>query len=188
MTISRELPWKHSWFEPVRFPPAACLQQHSVKVDPGSCQPWAGLWLQACPVRRLRLFVDLGGAEGSAPFLHRGTLFAWILTLPTPLTVSCLISNLQLYLRQTLIHRSALRDTFPSQPARRITHCYLSLSLPLSISSELSAHIALQLCATRLQAIAKYQLLLGRLLSSQISCSLAFKCREFTLNIAAMCQ
>ncbi len=64
MAISEELPWKHSWFEPFRFFPAACLQSGSLKVDPGACQPWAGLWLQACPVQRLHPFVDLGGLRG----------------------------------------------------------------------------------------------------------------------------
>lgn len=64
MAISGELPWKHSWFEPFRFLPAACLQSGLLKVDPGSCQPWAGLWLQACPVQRLHPFVDLGGLRG----------------------------------------------------------------------------------------------------------------------------
>lgn len=64
MAISEELPWKHSWFKPFRFLPAACLQSGSPKVDPGSCQPWAGLWLQACPVQRLHPFVDLGGLRG----------------------------------------------------------------------------------------------------------------------------
>lgn len=60
--------------------------------------------------------------------------------------------------------------------------CYRSLSFP-----ELSTHIALPLCAIRLGAIAKDQLLLGRLLSSQFSRILAFKCRKFTLNFPAPC-
>lgn len=34
------------------------------KLTPASCQPWAGLWLQACPVRRLHPFVNLGGLRG----------------------------------------------------------------------------------------------------------------------------
>lgn len=64
MAISEELPWKQSWFEPFRFLLAACLRSVSLKVDPSSCQPWAGLWLQACPIQRLRPFVDLGGLRG----------------------------------------------------------------------------------------------------------------------------
>lgn len=67
--------------------------------------------------------------------------------------------------------------------------CYLSLSCAFLhfFFLELSAHIALQLLAIRLQAIAKDQLLLGHLLSSQISCILAFKCRKFTLDFPAPC-
>lgn len=80
---------------------------------------------------------------------------------------------------------------FPS--ARRAVCCVISHYLCLSplffpllfFPSELSTHIALQLRAIRLEAIAKDQLLLGRLLSSQISCILAFKCRKFTLNFPA---
>lgn len=67
--------------------------------------------------------------------------------------------------------------------------CYLSLSVPFCgfFFLRLSTHIALQLRATRLGAIAKDQLLLGRLLSSQISRILAFKCRKFTPNFPAPC-
>lgn len=70
--------------------------------------------------------------------------------------------------------------------------CYLPLSVPFlhfffPPPLQLSTRIAFQLPATRLEAIATYQLLLGHLLSFQISRILAFKCRKFTLNFAATC-
>lgn len=54
----------HPFRNPSSLLTAACLQSGLLKVDLSSCQPWAGLWLQACPVRRLCPFVNLGGLWG----------------------------------------------------------------------------------------------------------------------------
>lgn len=164
MAISEELPWKHSWFEPFRFPPAACLQSGSLKVDPGSCQPWAGLWLQACPVRRLRPFVDLGGL--------RGQLRSYTVK-PPRLDPRSANSTYRLLPRLLLPLQSAATSDRPWYIAEHYETCfplsqqgglcgvcvifhYLCLSpIFFFFLPELSTHIALQLRAIRLGAIAK---------------------------------
>lgn len=165
VAISEELPWKHSWFEPFRFLPAACLQSGSLKVDPGSCQPWAGLWLQACPVRRLRPFVDLGGL--------RGQLRSYTVK-PPRLDPHSANSTYRLPPRLLLPLQSAATSDRPWYIAEHYETCFplsqqgglcgvlssticafLQFFLFFSLSPELSTHIALQLRAIRLGAIAK---------------------------------
>lgn len=191
MAISGELPWKYCWFEPFSFLPAACLQSAPLKVDPGSCQPWAGLWLQACPVQRLRPFVDLGGLRGQLrsytvkPPLPGSSLCQLHLLSPAPSPAPSPICS---YLRPWYIAEH-YKTCFPlsQQGGLCVVLSFTICAFLHFFFPELSTHIALQLRAIRLQAIAKDQLLLGRLLSSQISRILAFKCRKFTLNFPAPC-
>lgn len=128
-----------------------------MKVDPSSCQPWAGLWLQACPIQRLRPFVDLGGLRGQ---LHSYTVkpLAWIFTLPTPLTISCPIScslsSICSSLRPLIHHSNACYKTrFPLSQQGGLCSV-LSFAICAFLSPKLSTHIALQLCAIRLQGSA----------------------------------
>lgn len=148
-----------------RFLPAACLQSGSLKVDPGSCQPWAGLWLQACPVRRLRPFVDLGGL--------RGQLRSYTVK-PPRLDPHSANSTYRLPPRLLLPLQSAATSDRPWYIAEHYETCFplsqqgglcgvlssticafLQFFLFFSLSPELSTHIALQLRAIRLGAIAK---------------------------------
>lgn len=75
--------------------------------------------------------------RGVSSVLTPSSPLAWILTLPTPLSISC-PSNLPL----PPIHSRALQDTFPSQPEKRVMCCvifhYLCLSpffSPLTVDS-----------------------------------------------------
>lgn len=127
VAISEGLPWK----QPFSFLPAACLHAGLLKVDPSCCQPWAGLWLQACPIQRLRPCVDLGGLRGQLrsytvkpPRLDPRSASSTYRLLP------CLLLPLQSALPLTALIRSA--DMFPSQPASRVICCYLSLCVPFS--------------------------------------------------------
>lgn len=125
---SEKFSWKNLDLSPLALLPAACLQSDSLKVDPGSCQPWAGPGQShLTPLSICRSW----RAEGSALFLHRQA--------PLPRSSLCqlhllspALSPICCYLWPTLIRSRAPQDAFLSQPTRRFMCCVISCYLCLS--------------------------------------------------------
>lgn len=88
------------------------------------------------------------------------------------------------------IQNNTPEDTLVMRSLCFFSHCprlfFSSFPFSLSPPIQLSAHISLRLEEVGLGAIAADPLLLGHLLSSQISRLLAFKCRKFTQNFPAL--